>query len=43
MGEDKHRYDNWLNREFNAEHPNQKWVTQIFLTFKPKKEFFIYP
>ena len=24
MGEDKHRYDNWLNREFNAEHPNQK-------------------
>ena len=20
MGEDKHRYDNWLNREFNAEH-----------------------
>ena len=29
MGEDKHRYDNWLNREFNAEHPNQKWVTDI--------------
>ena len=24
MGEDKHRYDNWLNRELNAEHPNQK-------------------
>ena len=29
MGEDKHRYDNWLNRESNAEHPNQKWVTDI--------------
>lgn len=29
MGEDKHKYDNWLNREFNAEHPNQKWVTDI--------------
>ena len=29
MGEDKHRYDNLLNREFNAEHPNQKWVTDI--------------
>ena len=29
IGEDKHRYDNWLNREFNAEHPNQKWVTDI--------------
>ena len=29
MGEDKHKYDNWLNRKFNAEHPNQKWVTDI--------------
>ena len=29
MGEDKHRYDNWLNREFNAEHPNQKWVLYL--------------
>lgn len=29
MGEDKHKYDNWPNREFNAEHPNQKWVTDI--------------
>ena len=29
MGEDSTRYDNWLNREFNAEHPNQKWVTDI--------------
>lgn len=24
-----HKYDNWLNREFNAEHPNQKWGTDI--------------
>ena len=29
MGEDKHKYDNWLNREFNAEHPNRKWVADI--------------
>lgn len=29
MGDDKHKYDNLLNREFNAEHPNQKWVTDI--------------
>ena len=24
-----HRYPNLLNREFNAERPNQKWVTDI--------------
>lgn len=24
-----HRYDNLLNRDFNAEKPNQKWVTDI--------------
>jgi putative transposase len=24
-----HRYDNLLNREFTASHPNQKWVTDI--------------
>jgi len=29
MSDDKHRYDNLLNREFNADHPNQKWVTDI--------------
>lgn len=29
MGDDKHRYENLLNREFNADHPNQKWVTDI--------------
>lgn len=29
LGEDKHRYDNWLNIDFHAEYPNQKWVTDI--------------
>lgn len=29
MGEQLHKYKNLLNREFNAEHPNQKWVTDI--------------
>ena len=29
MGDDKHRYDNLLNREFNADYPNKKWVTDI--------------
>ncbi len=24
-----HRYDNLLNRDFNADRPNQKWVTDI--------------
>jgi len=24
-----HRYDNLLNREFTASHPNQKWVTDV--------------
>ena len=29
MGEHTHKYKNLLNREFNADHPNQKWVTDI--------------
>lgn len=29
MGEQLHRYSNLLNREFSAEQPNQKWVTDI--------------
>ena len=29
MGEHIHKYNNLLNREFNADHPNQKWVTDI--------------
>ena len=40
MGEDKHKYDNWLNREFNAEHPNQKWVTDI--SYIPTREGVLY-
>ncbi len=28
-GESLHRYPNLLNRDFNAERPNQKWVTDI--------------
>ena len=28
-GEALHRYPNLLNRDFNAERPNQKWVTDI--------------
>ena len=29
MGQQVHKYQNLLNREFNATHPNQKWVTDI--------------
>ncbi len=29
MGQQVHKYQNLLNREFNAAHPNQKWVTDI--------------
>lgn len=29
MGEQLHKYDNLLNRNFEAVHPNQKWVTDI--------------
>lgn len=29
MGEQLHRYENLLNRDFNADRPNQKWVTDI--------------
>ena len=28
-GEALHRYPNLLNRNFTADHPNQKWVTDI--------------
>ena len=28
-GEALHRYPNLLNRDFHADHPNQKWVTDI--------------
>ena len=29
MGNQVHRYENLLNRQFNADKPNQKWVTDI--------------
>ena len=29
MGQQVHKYQNLLNREFNAAHSNQKWVTDI--------------
>lgn len=29
MGQQLHRYENILNREFTADKPNQKWVTDI--------------
>lgn len=29
MGQQLHRYENILNREFTADRPNQKWVTDI--------------
>ena len=29
MGQQQHKYENLLNRQFNAEKPNQKWVTDI--------------
>ena len=29
MGQQLHKYENLLNREFQANHPNHKWVTDI--------------
>ena len=29
MEEQTHKYENLLNREFQADHPNRKWVTDI--------------
>ena len=29
MGQQLHRYENLLNRDFTAQRPNQKWVTDI--------------
>ena len=29
MGQQLHRYENLLNRDFTAQRPNQKWVTGI--------------
>lgn len=29
MGQELHRYPNWLDRNFSAQRPNEKWVTDI--------------
>ncbi len=29
MGQQVHKYENLLNRQFQADRPNQKWVTDI--------------
>ena len=29
MGQQVHKYENLLNREFHADRPNSKWVTDI--------------
>ncbi len=39
-GESIHRYANLLNRNFKAEHPNQKWVTDI--SYIPTEQGFLY-
>lgn len=33
MGQQAHKYENLLNREFHAQHPNEKWVTDISYIF----------
>ena len=33
VGQQVHKYENLLNREFRAEHPKQKWVTDISYIF----------
>lgn len=39
-GQAVHRYANILNRNFTAEHPNQKWVTDI--SYIPTAQGFLY-
>lgn len=39
-GEQLHRYTNVLNRNFSAEHPNRKWVTDI--SYIPTQQGFLY-
>ena len=34
MGQQVHRYENLLNREFHADRPNRKWVTDISITIR---------
>ncbi len=39
-GQQMHRYANLLNRHFQAEQPNSKWVTDI--SYIPTKQGFLY-
>jgi len=39
-GQHLHRYDNLLNRDFHAERPNEKWVTDI--SYIPTEQGFLY-
>ena len=39
MGQQLHKYENLLNREFHADRPNCKWVTDISYSI-PDKAFF---
>ena len=40
LGQQVHRYDNLLKRQFRADRPNAKW-SRIFLIFIPKKVYCI--
>ncbi len=41
MGQQLHKYENLLNRDFNADHPNRKWVTDI--SYIHTKQSVLYP
>ena len=36
MGEQRHKYENLLNRQFRADKPNSKWVTDISYIHTPE-------
>lgn len=41
MGQQLHRYENLLNRQFHADKPNRKWVTDISYIHTQSKAFCI--
>ena len=41
MGQQLHKYENLLNREFHADGPNRKWVTDI--SYIHTKQGVLYP
>lgn len=43
MGEQLHKYDNLLNREFHADLPNRKWVTDIGAVGDRRSPFILSP